>query len=105
MTRCARRIANPGAAEAKRCVVARSHDPRAIALPPKSREDVDAIGEKKAEESGNTILTISAEETARWKEAADPIVAEWIAEMNDKGLDGQALVDAARSLVDSNTAK
>ena len=32
-------------------------------------------------------------------------MAEWIAEMNDKGLDGQALVDAARSLVDSNTAK
>jgi TRAP-type C4-dicarboxylate transport system substrate-binding protein len=88
-----------------KAVIDANSGPETAALFGRAMDDVDAIGEKKAEESGNTILTVSAQETARWKEAARPIVAEWIAEMNDKGLDGQALVDAARALVDSNTAK
>jgi TRAP-type C4-dicarboxylate transport system substrate-binding protein len=67
--------------------------------------DVDAIGRKKAEEAGNRLITLDKAETARWKAAAEPIVAGWVKEMADKGLDGDALLARARALVDSSTAK
>lgn len=67
--------------------------------------DVDAIGRQRALEAGNTIVTLDAAETARWKTAAEPIVAEWIAEMTARGLDGAGLVEQARRLVDSASAR
>ncbi|MEX0923978.1 MAG: TRAP transporter substrate-binding protein [Rhodovibrionaceae bacterium] len=61
----------------------------------------DKVGLEKAQATDNEIVTLDAEETARWKEAAEPSVEAWIAEMNDKGLDGAALVEEARSLIET----
>ncbi|MEO1362992.1 MAG: C4-dicarboxylate ABC transporter, partial [Pseudomonadota bacterium] len=36
-----------------------------------------------------------------WKTAAQPIYDEWIADMESKGIDGQALIDEAKSLMDA----
>lgn len=52
-----------------------------------------------AVELGNPIITLDAEETERWREAAQPVIDNWIAEMDEMGHDGQALVDAARELI------
>ena len=41
---------------------------------------------------------------ARWKEAAQPVIARWIAEMEGKGIDGQALIDRAKSLIAEKSA-
>jgi TRAP-type C4-dicarboxylate transport system substrate-binding protein len=46
---------------------------------------------------GNAIVTIPEAETAVWAEATAPVVADWIAEMGAQGIDGQALLDAARA--------
>ena len=66
-------------------------------------EDSDAPARKLAADRGNTIITLDAEETDMWREMAQPIYAEWIADMEARGIDGQALIDEARMLIDTYT--
>ncbi len=55
-----------------------------------------------ATEAGSNIITLDEAEVARWKEASQPVVEAWIAEMNEKGIDGQALIDRAQELIAQN---
>lgn len=71
----------------------------AARLAGRAMDEVDKIGLAKAEGAGNTIVTLDAAETARWKEAAKPVVDNWIAEMDGKGMDGAALAQDARDMV------
>lgn len=50
---------------------------------------------------GNTIGEISAEEINSWRELAKPVHDEWIAKLNDRGLDGAAILDRANELLDA----
>ncbi|WP_420324790.1 TRAP transporter substrate-binding protein [Mameliella sp.] len=52
-----------------------------------------------AVDRGNNIITISAEDAARWEELARPVYDAWIADVADKGIDGQALIDQAKALM------
>jgi len=54
---------------------------------------------KMVKEKGNTILTLSEADKAIWMKAAEPVTASWIDEMQGKGIDGAALIDAAKSLL------
>ncbi|MDR3294301.1 MAG: TRAP transporter substrate-binding protein [Clostridiales Family XIII bacterium] len=45
------------------------------------------------ESQGKEINRLSAEERARWEELAAQVAQEWIADMDGKGYDGQALYD------------
>jgi TRAP-type C4-dicarboxylate transport system substrate-binding protein len=65
----------------------------------------DAIGLKIAEERGNPIIMLDEAETQRWREAAQPVIDEWIAEMDAAGVDGAALVEEARALVEKYSAE
>lgn len=71
----------------------------AARLAGRAMDEVDKIGFAKAEAAGNTIVTLDAAETARWKAAAEPVIENWIAEMDGKGVDGAALAQDARDLV------
>ncbi|MDF1727944.1 MAG: TRAP transporter substrate-binding protein [Sulfitobacter sp.] len=64
--------------------------------------DMDAPGRKIAEDAGNTIVELDAEETARWKAAAGPVIERWIADMDAKGIDGAALMEEARALIEKH---
>jgi TRAP-type C4-dicarboxylate transport system substrate-binding protein len=66
-----------------------------------TQEDADGPARQIAVDRGNNIVKLSEEETQVWKDAAQPIYDEWIAEMKDKGIDGQALIDEARALMDA----
>jgi len=59
----------------------------------------DEAGLGIAEAAGNNVVTLDEAETARWKDVAQTIIDEWIAEMNAQGKDGQALVDRAHELI------
>jgi hypothetical protein len=48
---------------------------------------------------GNNIVTVSGADIDAWKAAAEPIYAGWVADMESKGIDGQALIDEARALI------
>jgi len=66
--------------------------------------DWDAPARQIAVDAGNTITRLDETEVARWKEAAQPVVTRWIAQMDEKGIDGQALIDQAKSLIAANSS-
>jgi TRAP-type transport system periplasmic protein len=65
-------------------------------------QEYDAPARAVAEEQGNEIITLDEAEVERWVEAAQPVYENWIAEMDGRGFDGQAIVDRARELIDEN---
>ena len=63
----------------------------------------DAPARKLAVDNGNNIIQLNEAQVAEWKAAAEPVYAAWVAEMDSKGIDGQALVDEARKLISEYT--
>ena len=63
----------------------------------------EPLGRDIAVKAGNNIIQLDEAEVARWKEAAQPVIARWVAEMDKQGLDGQALIDRARARIAANT--
>lgn len=61
--------------------------------------DMDAPARQIAVDAGNTIVTLDDAEVARWKEASQPVIDRWVADMDAKGIDGAALIEQARSLI------
>ena len=61
----------------------------------------DAGPRQAAVEMGNNIVTLTTEQAQEWQDAAQPVIDSWIAGADAAGLDGQALVDGARSAVDA----
>ncbi len=68
-----------------------------------TQADADGPARKLAVDRGNNIVTVSGAEIDAWREVAAPIYAEWIADMDSRGKDGQALVDEARMLIEKYT--
>lgn len=66
----------------------------------RTQASADGPSKQIAVDRGNNIITLGDEEVARWKEAAQPVYENWIKEMEGKGIDGQALIDEARMLID-----
>lgn len=61
--------------------------------------DKDAPARAIAEGAGNTITQLDEAEVARWKEASQPVIERWIADMDGKGIDGAALIEQAKALI------
>ena len=63
----------------------------------------DAPGREQALDLGNEVTTLSPEQVELWRAAAAPVVDSWIAEVGELGLDGAALIDEARALIEQYT--
>ncbi|WP_157014425.1 TRAP transporter substrate-binding protein [Mesorhizobium xinjiangense] len=63
-------------------------------------DEGDTAGKAIAEKLDNNIIVLDEAETQRWKDTAAPLIEAWEEEMTAKGLDGKALVEDARALVD-----
>lgn len=61
------------------------------------QSDADGPAREIAVENGNNIITIT--DTAPWEALAAPIATDWIADVADKGIDGQARIDQAKALM------
>ncbi|MBP0615723.1 TRAP transporter substrate-binding protein [Jiella mangrovi] len=61
----------------------------------------DAVGLKKAEDAGNNIVTLDEQETQRFKDASEDVIAEWVAQGDGR----QALLDDAKALIAKYTAQ
>ncbi|PHR25714.1 MAG: C4-dicarboxylate ABC transporter [Hoeflea sp.] len=59
----------------------------------------DKPGRDIAVAANNNIIQLDEAEVARWKQAAQPVIARWVAEMGEQGIDGQALIDQARAAI------
>lgn len=64
-----------------------------------TQEAADGPARQLAVDRGNNIVTVSGADIDAWKAAAEPIYAGWVADMESKGIDGQALIDEARALI------
>jgi TRAP-type C4-dicarboxylate transport system substrate-binding protein len=78
--------------------------PEFSAFAGKTQAEWDGPGREIAVERNNNIIELDAAEVAKWKEASQPVIDNWVAEMDGKGIDGQALLDEARALIDKYTA-
>jgi hypothetical protein len=59
----------------------------------------DKPGREIAVDAGNTIVELPAEEVARFKAKAEPVIDRWVTEMDGKGIDGRALIAQAKDLI------
>lgn len=66
-------------------------------------EEYDAPGRQAAIDRGNAIVAIEGEALTEWQEASQPVIDNWLAEMEDQGIDGQALLDLAREAIVRHT--
>jgi TRAP-type C4-dicarboxylate transport system substrate-binding protein len=64
-----------------------------------TQADGDGPHRNKALAMGNNIITISQGDARAWAEASAPTYDSWIADMNSRGIDGQALIDEAKALM------
>ena len=58
---------------------------------------------QQAVDRGNNIITLSPEQVAEWKAAAQPTTDAWIAEMDEKGMDGTGLRSRALELIEQHS--
>lgn len=63
----------------------------------------DVTGERVATEAGNAITALDGERD-QWIDAAETVTANWIAEMEERGIDGASLINEARSLIEKHDA-
>jgi TRAP-type C4-dicarboxylate transport system substrate-binding protein len=66
------------------------------------RSKVD--GRKAAVDRGNTITLIPATELSHWERRARTLYGDWLADMNRRGLDGNAMLTDARTMIAAQDA-
>ncbi|MBW1988764.1 MAG: TRAP transporter substrate-binding protein [Deltaproteobacteria bacterium] len=64
-------------------------------------DEADAAGREHTLAEGNEIITLSDEENARWKEAVQPVIDDYIKSQEN----GRALVDEVKSLIEKYSAQ
>jgi len=69
----------------------------------KVMQDGDAPARQIAVDLGNNIIELTPEQVEVWRAASDGVEQAWIEEMNGKGMDGAALVEDAKALIEKNT--
>ncbi len=62
-----------------------------------TQADADGPAREFAVDNGNNIITVT--DTSEWQELVQPIYDSWKADMQSQGIDGQALIDQAQSLM------
>jgi TRAP-type C4-dicarboxylate transport system substrate-binding protein len=56
-------------------------------------DEIDKVGREYILGLGNEIITLSPEESARWKKAVEPIMTDYVKGSAEKGFDGQQALD------------
>lgn len=80
-------------------VLAKTTGKEQIAKFAKLADDFEAIGKALQIKSGGEIVTLSEEETAKFDAAGERVVQKWVAEMKEKGIDGQKIVDSVKKSI------
>ncbi|MGC1494750.1 MAG: TRAP transporter substrate-binding protein [Sulfitobacter sp.] len=84
-----------------KAVIDANSGPQVSALFGAAMDAADVIGRKVATDAGNTITELDGEKE-RWMEVGAQVTADWVAEMDAKGLDGAALVQSAKDFIAQN---
>lgn len=82
-----------------KAVIDANSGPNTAALFGAVMDTADITGRAIAEATNNTVTALGDAEKARWMAAAQPVVDQWLVEMEALGIDGQALIDSAKALI------
>ena len=63
---------------------------------------MDAPAREVAVNAGNNIITLDETEVARWKDVSQAVIERWVADMDGKGMDGAALIEQAKALIEKH---
>jgi len=63
------------------------------------QQSADGPSRVLAVENGNKIVTLDESQSQAWAEAALPVTDNWLAEMKERGLDGEAMIERAKELM------
>lgn len=69
----------------------------------KVMDDGDMRGKAIAEKAGNKLIVLDDAETARWKKAGESVTANWIKDMDKRGLNGTELYKDAVAFVEKES--
>lgn len=69
----------------------------------KVQQGNDPKGRQSAEQRGNQIIRLNEKDYAAFRQAADSVDDDWIKEMAGKKIDGKALLEAARGLIQKHS--
>ena len=67
-------------------------------------QDDDGPAREAAVAAGNAIVTLGEDQLAEWRAAGQAVTDAWVAEMDEKGLDGAAMLERARALIAEEVA-
>lgn len=67
------------------------------------QEDSDGAAREFALDNGNNVITLDEDQTAEWRKLSQPVYDKWLADMTEKGIDGQALIEEASYLIEKYT--
>ena len=87
----------------KQVIDANSGQP-AAAMAGQVWDEQAAVVSDMVKKRGNTVITLTEEEAARWRKATEPVVESWLKSTKERGLDGQKLLDAARAAIKKHEA-
>lgn len=62
-------------------------------------DNSQAAGRKAAQDRGNTFYMVPATELDQWVKASQPLYADWIADMDKRGMNGKQMLQDARDLL------
>ncbi|HEY3276959.1 MAG TPA: hypothetical protein VGJ94_10090 [Syntrophorhabdaceae bacterium] len=65
-------------------------------------EQVDEAGKRFTAKKGNKIITLSAEENAKWASKLGPLFEDYVKNMKAKGLPGDDVLKFAREYIKAN---
>ncbi len=88
-----------GLPEDLRAVIDANSGMMASAWAGRAHDQGDIAGREAMAAAGNQIAELSPEVTAEMRALGDEVIAEWIIEANERGLDGEGLVADARAAV------
>ncbi|MBW7861708.1 MAG: TRAP transporter substrate-binding protein [Rhodocyclaceae bacterium] len=66
-------------------------------------DEADGPARQRLVERGNPVNVIPAAELDKWKAASASVTEAWLKDVASKGVDGPALLDAARTLIDQHS--
>lgn len=62
-------------------------------------DEAEATARAAAVARGNEITVLPQAEIERWQQATQPVIAAWVKAMDERGLNGQQMLDEARALI------
>ena len=70
----------------------------------RTMQEYDAPARQIALDRGNTVIELSPEQVEEWRAASQGTIDAWLEEADAKGIDGTALLERARALIDENAS-